>query len=162
MMFLSSLLLISNASAKSTSESSIYPQDKSNITTLREDLPAYVFEYDLERLYPSTWEFYKKLDIINRDNVYSFYLYNPAIKDVRHKVFALALGKGKGKTAPAPASVEQVIVNNTKSASTNDELALSGSSLSGSVHSIPNGPTISAIDFNSNSHQTIYSFLKNN
>ncbi len=155
-MLVSSLLFIPQASAKSSSASNIYPQNKSTINTLREDLPSYVFEYDLERLYPSTWEFYKKLDIINRDKVYSYYLYHPEIKDVRHKVFALALGKGKGKTPPVPASLDQILASNI-----NPESTLSSTGFSSSVHSITNGPTISAVNLNTNSHQTIYSFLKN-
>lgn len=154
-MLISSIFFISHAAAKSASSTS-YPQEKSTVNVLREDLPDYVFEYDLERLYPSTWEFYKKLDIINRDKVYSYYLYHPAISDVRHKVFSLALGKNKGKTAPAPASLEQVL------AKTIEESAFGGSgSLGSSIHSVPNGPTISAINFNSNAHQAIYSFLQN-
>ena len=148
-MIISSMFLISNASAKG-----IYPQDDSTVMELREDLPAYVFEYDLERLYPSTWEFYKKLDITNRDKVYAHYLYNPAIKDVRHKIFELALGKGKGKTRPAPASIDQVLTSNKKT-------ALTPGSLGSSIHSVANGPTISAVNFDTNSHETIYAFIKN-
>lgn len=151
-MLFSSALIISPASAKG-----VYPQDTSNAKKLREDLPAYVFEYDLERLYPSTWEFYKKLDIVNRDRVYSHYLYNPQISDVRHKIFELALGKGKGKTHPKPTSVDQVIANNS-----NAESAVGSSSLSIGVHGITNGPTVTAVNFNANSHQSIYSFLQNN
>jgi len=158
-MLVSSSLLITNVSA-STQSGSTYPQDDSNSIVLREDLPSYVFEYDLERLYPSTWEFYKKLDLINRDKVYSHYLYHPKIKDVRHQVFKLALGSNKGKTPPTPASIEQVLVNNNKSES--EKLALSGTSLSSGIHRITNGPTISAINFDTNSHQTVYSFLQNN
>ncbi len=157
-MLISSIVFISSASAKSASAANIYPQDKSTVAILREDLPDYVFEYDLERLYPSTWAFYKKLDIINRDKVYSYYLYHPAITDVRHKVVALALGKGKGKTTPVPASIDQVLASNIKPESTLGSTGLGGSG----IHSIANGPTISAIDFNTNSHQTVYSFLKNN
>ncbi len=149
-MIISSMLLISNVSAKG-----VYPQEHSTTTLLREDLPAYVFEYDLERLYPSTWEFYKKLDIINRDKVYAHYLYNPAIKDVRHKIFELALGKGKGKVRPAPASIDQVLASNN---TTPSPLA---SGFGSSVHGITNGPAISAINLDTNSHQSIYTFIKN-
>lgn len=147
-MIISSMIMFSHASAKG-----VYPQDKSTVLELREDLPAYVFEYDLERLYPSTWEFYKKLDITNRDKVYAHYLYHPAIKDVRHKIFELALGKGKGKTRPAPASIEQVLALVEKKS------AFSGTF--GSIHRIPNGPAISAVNLDTHTHESVYTFIKN-
>lgn len=146
-MIVSSFMIIGTASAKDA-----YPQDKTNATQLREDLPAYVFEYDLERLYPSTWEFYKKLDMANRDMVYAHYLYHPEIKDVRHKIFELALGKGKGRTLPTPTSLDQVLASNTKKQSV----------LGTRVHSVANGPTIGAVNLNTNTHQTIYTLIQNN
>ncbi len=162
-MLISSIFFISQASAKSASASSIYPQDKSTVTVLREDLPDYVFEYDLERLYPSTWEFYKKLDIINRDKVYSYYLYHPAITNVRHKIVTLALGKGKGKTTPIPASIGQVLASNISlEPALGSSKSTLGSSFSSGIHGITNGPTISAVNFNTDSHQTVYTLLKNN
>ena len=123
---------------------SIYPQDTSNAMELREDLPAYVFEYDLERLYPATYEFYKKLDTINRDKVYSYYLYHPKVKDVRHKIFEIALGKNKGKTTPAPFSIDQAFADVKKV----DKLATTLHA--GNSHSIINRVAVSTINFNSN------------
>lgn len=146
-----SLLLMHSASARD-----VYPMYKSNVTELREDLPSYVFEYDLERLYPATWEFYKKLDLIKRDTVYSNYLYHPSIKEVRHQIFKLALAKDKGKTRPAPTSFNQVLTADSNPTSATSRLNL------GRVHSITKGPTIRAIKFNSYSHQSVYSFLENN
>lgn len=97
--------------------------------TLREDLPSYVFEYDLERLYPATYEFYKKLDIINRDNIYAYYLYHPDIKQIRHKIIQLVIGKNKGKTPPVPFSLSQALATlqdkeTTKETNTNNHTTL--------------------------------------
>lgn len=122
------------------------------ISTLRPDLPDYIFEFDLKKLYPSTWQFYKKLDIINRDKVYSFYLYHPSIQKVRHKIFKLALGKGKGKSIPRP-----VIIGEIMRAISEKKLGAS----SASVHRVTNSPSISTVNFNSNPHQSIYTFLQN-
>lgn len=149
--------------------SDIYPQDVSKSIALREDLPSYVFEYDLERLYPATWEFYKKLDIIKRDKVYSDYLYHPAIKDVRHKIFKLALAADKGKTTPAPTSLNQVLEKNKKmqasqariQAFANNTSSPLGSLNLSSVHSVTNSPAIGTIEFNTNTNQSVYSFLNN-
>lgn len=158
-MVISTVLFTANVA--SATSSSVYPQSVSKTTVLREDLPSYVFEYDLERLYPATWEFYKKLDIIKRDKIYSHYLYHPAIKDVRHKIFKLALGADKGKTTPAPTSFNQVLVANKKeSTQSTPKSTLSSFNLSG-VNSITNGPTIRAVQLNTNSYQSVYSFLKN-
>lgn len=77
---------------------------------LREDLPSYVFEYELEKFYPATYGFYKKLDIINRDRIYAYYLYHPSIKNVRHKIIELAIGKKKSKAIPMPFSLYQVLI----------------------------------------------------
>jgi hypothetical protein len=82
----------------------------STLLQLREDLPSYVFEYDLERLYPATYAFYKKLDIMNRDTIYSYYLYHPKIKNVRHKIIELSIGKNKSKTIPTPFSLNQALI----------------------------------------------------
>ena len=77
---------------------------------LREDLPSYVFEYELEKRYPATYEFYKKLGIINRDKIYAYYLYHPNIKNVRHKIIELAIGKKKSKAIPMPFSLNQALI----------------------------------------------------
>jgi len=121
-------------------------------TILRADLPDYVFEFDLKKYYPSTWQFYKKLDIANRDKVYSFYLYNPAIQKVRHKIFKLALGKGKGKSLPRPVILSEIML----SLDNKDKKSGSSLSLLNSVHS----PAIS--NSNPHSHRSIYAFLKDN
>lgn len=84
--------------------------DTSTLLKLREDLPYYVFEYDLEKLYPATYAFYKKLDIMNRDTIYSYYLYHPKIKEVRHKIIELSIGKKKSKTIPNPFSLNQALI----------------------------------------------------
>jgi hypothetical protein len=150
--------------------------NKVTAKVLRSDLPDYVFESDLQDLYPATWEFYKKLDILNRDKVYSYYLYNPGIEKVRHKIFALALGKGKGKTKPEPFSLAQVIEQQDKqkktprgllkSAPTTSVLSMlsiqpgttqpktllsraSGTFLIGGSHSLVNSPAIGTIKLTS-------------
>ncbi|HIQ07569.1 MAG TPA: hypothetical protein EYH35_03825 [Thiotrichaceae bacterium] len=123
---------------------------------LRADLPDYVFEFDLKKYYPSTWQFYKKLDITNRDKVYSFYLYNPTIQKVRHKIFTLALGKGKGKSLPRPVILSEIMF----SLDNKDKKSGSSFSLLNSVDSLTNSPAIS--NFDPHSHQSIYAFLKDN
>ena len=167
-LIISTLLLTGHVTAHAAS-SSIYPQNISKSLVLREDLPSYVFEYDLERLYPATWEFYKKLDIIKRDNVYSEYLYHPAIKDVRHNIFKLAMATDKGKTTPAPTSLTQVLTGNKKeqvsqtkttSSSPSPLSPLGSLNLSG-VHSVTDSPAIGTIEFNTNTYQSVYSFLNN-
>ncbi len=137
---LNTILFTSQASAANTSA---YPQDTSTAIELREDLPAYVFEYDLERLYPATYEFYKKLDTINRDKVYSYYLYNPKVKDVRHKIFEIALGKGKGKSTPSPFSLDEALAD-VKTDKLKTVFSTSSS------HSIINRVTVGTINFNPN------------
>jgi len=82
----------------------------STLFKLREDLPSYIFEYDLERLYPATHAFYKKLDIMNRDTVYFYYLYHPDIKNVRHKIIELSIGKKKSRAIPMPFSLNQALI----------------------------------------------------
>ncbi len=167
LIIVSTLLFTANAATTSnigSSNSNIYPQSTSKAIKLREDLPSYVFEYDLERLYPATWEFYKKLDIIKRDKVYSHYLYHPAIKDVRHRIFKLALGADKGKTTPAPTSFNQVFIANKNTDKKEQTMKSSQSTLGSfnlsSVNSITDSPTIRTVQFNTNSNQSVYSFLK--
>lgn len=123
------------------------------VKTLRANLPDYVFEFDMEKLYPSTWQFYKKLDITNRDKVYSYYLYNPSIGKVRHQIFKLALGKGKGKSLPRPVILSEILL-----AMKADKSNL----ITSSVHSITDSPAISAINFDADTHKPIYTFLQDN
>ena len=165
-LIISTLLLTGHVTAHAAS-SSIYPQNISKSLVLREDLPSYVFEYDLERLYPATWEFYKKLDIIKRDKVYSHYLYNPAIKDVRHHIFKLALGADKGKTTPAPTSFNQVLVSNDTNPNFSPETDPSHRSTFGSlnlsgIHRVTDSPAVRTVQFYTNTNQSIYSFLQYN
>lgn len=64
---------------------------ENTVSTLQEDLPDYIFENQLRKMYPATWQFYSKLTTIKQDKVYSYYLYNPDIEKVRHKIFALTV-----------------------------------------------------------------------
>ena len=115
-LLITTTLLINTLLLNTTTSAKYHPfsaKENNNTNTpfqLREDLPSYVFEYDLERLYPATYAFYKKLDIIHRDIVYSYYLYHSKIKNVRHKIIELSIGKKKSKTTPIPFSLNQALI----------------------------------------------------
>ncbi len=109
-LLINALLLNTTTIAKYHPFSTKENNNTNTLFQLREDLPSYVFEYELERLYPATYAFYKKLDIMNRDTVYSYYLYHSKIKNVRHKIIELSIGKKKSKTTPTPFSLNQALI----------------------------------------------------